>query len=44
MNPLDWPLIGGPLPVILLAGALFAVAWLAAGRNAPGRGLSLIHI
>src|SRR5215831_12178209 len=35
MNPLDWPLIAGPLPVILLAGALLALAWLAAGRNAP---------
>jgi len=39
MNPLDWPLIAGPLPVILLVSALLAVAWLAAGRNAPGRGL-----
>ena len=38
MNPLDWPLIAGPLPVILLVGALLALAWLAAGRNAPGRG------
>ena len=38
MNPLDWSLISGPLPVILLAGALLALAWLAAGRNAPGRG------
>src|SRR5499427_10346528 len=38
MNPLDWSLIGGPLPVILLVGALLALAWLAAGRNAPGRG------
>src|SRR5215831_21369471 len=38
MNPLDWSLIGGPLPVILLAGALLALAWLAAGRNAPGCG------
>src|SRR5215470_10361080 len=38
MNPLDWSLIAGPLPVILLAGALLALAWLAAGRNAPGRG------
>jgi len=39
MNPLDWSLVAGPLPVILLAGALFGLAWLAAGRNAPGRGL-----
>jgi S-formylglutathione hydrolase FrmB len=38
MNPLDWPLIAGPLPVVLLTGALLALAWLAAGRNAPGRG------
>ena len=38
MNPLDWSLIGGPVPVILLAGALLALAWLAAGRNGPGRG------
>src|SRR6516164_9071485 len=38
MNPLDWSLVAGPLPVILLVGALLALAWLAAGRNAPGRG------
>src|SRR5215831_17652290 len=38
MNPLDWSLIGGPLPVILLAGALLSLAWLAAGRNAAGQG------
>src|SRR5215472_1733165 len=38
MNPLDWSLIAGPLPVILLVGALLSLAWLAAGRNAPGRG------
>jgi len=38
MNPLDWSLISGPLPVILLVGTLLALAWLAAGRNAPGRG------
>ena len=38
MNPLNWSLIGGPLSVILLAGALLALAWLVAGRNAPGRG------
>src|SRR5215475_9390968 len=38
MNPLDWSLLAGPLPVILLAGALLALAWLAAGRNAPGQG------
>jgi S-formylglutathione hydrolase FrmB len=38
MNPLDWSLIAGPLPVVLLAGALLALAWLAAGRNAPRRG------
>jgi S-formylglutathione hydrolase FrmB len=38
MNPLDWSLIAGPLPVILLVGSLLALAWLAAGRNAPGRG------
>jgi S-formylglutathione hydrolase FrmB len=43
MNPLDWSLIGGPLPVILLAGALLALAWLAAGRNAPRRGAFLRH-
>ena len=36
MNPLDWSLIAGPLPVFLLVGALLALAWLAAGRNAPG--------
>ena len=38
MNPLDWSLIAGPLPVILLVGALLALAWLAAGPNAPGHG------
>ena len=38
MNPLDWSLVAGPLPVILLVSALLALAWLAAGRNAPGRG------
>ena len=38
MNPLDWALVAGPLPVILLVGALLALAWLVAGRNAPGRG------
>ena len=38
MNPLDWSLIAGPLPVILLVGALVALAWLAAGRDGPGRG------
>jgi S-formylglutathione hydrolase FrmB len=37
MNPLDWSLIAGPVPVILLIGALLALAWLAAGRNAPRR-------
>ena len=37
MNPLDWSLIAGPLPVILLVSALLAVAWLVAGRNAPRR-------
>jgi S-formylglutathione hydrolase FrmB len=36
MNPLDWSLTAGPLPVILLTGALAALAWLPAGRNAPG--------
>ncbi len=35
MNPLDWSLITGPMPVILLVSALLALAWLAAGRNAP---------
>jgi S-formylglutathione hydrolase FrmB len=39
MNPLDWSLIGGPLPVILLIGAVLALAWLAAGRNAPRHGM-----
>jgi S-formylglutathione hydrolase FrmB len=34
MNPLDWSLIAGPLPVILLVSALLALAWLVAGRNA----------
>src|SRR6516164_5363178 len=38
MNLLDWSLVAGPLPVILLVGALLALAWLAAGRNAPRRG------
>ena len=38
MNPLDWSLLAGPLPVILLAGALLALGWLVAGGNAPGRG------
>src|SRR6516162_4522470 len=31
MNPLDWSLVAGPLPVILLVSALLALAWLAAG-------------
>jgi S-formylglutathione hydrolase FrmB len=35
MNPLNWSLITGPLPIILLIGALLALAWLVAGRNAP---------
>jgi len=35
MNPLDWSLMAGPLPVILLIGALLALAWLVAGREAP---------
>lgn len=34
MNPLDWPMIAGPLPVIMLISARLALAWLAAGRNA----------
>ncbi len=38
MNPLDWSLIAGPLPVILLVSALLALAWLVAGRTAPRRG------
>src|SRR6516165_10404288 len=38
MNPLDWSLVAGQLPVVLLVSALLALAWLAAGRNAPGRG------
>jgi S-formylglutathione hydrolase FrmB len=38
MSPLDWSLVAGPLPVILLAGALAGLAWLVAGRSAPGRG------
>jgi S-formylglutathione hydrolase FrmB len=38
MNPLDWSLIAGPLPVILLVSALLALAWLVAGRRAPGYG------
>jgi S-formylglutathione hydrolase FrmB len=38
MNPLDWPLVAGPLPVILLVCALLALAWLVAGRNASGYG------
>jgi S-formylglutathione hydrolase FrmB len=38
MNPLDWSLLTGPLPVILLVSAVLALAWLTAGRNAPGRG------
>ncbi len=37
MNPLDWSLIAGPLPIILLVSALLAVAWLVAGRCAPRR-------
>jgi len=41
MNPLDWSLIAGPLPVILLVSALLALAWLVAGRNAPKRGFLL---
>jgi S-formylglutathione hydrolase FrmB len=38
MNPLDWSLIAGPLPVIMLVSAPLALAWLAAGRNGPRRG------
>jgi S-formylglutathione hydrolase FrmB len=38
MNPFGWSLIAGPLPVILLVGALLALAWLVAGRNAPKLG------
>jgi hypothetical protein len=38
MNPLDWSLIAGPLPVILLVGAPLGLAWLVAGRSAPRRG------
>ena len=38
MNPLDWSLIAGPLPVILPVSALLALAWLVAGRRAPGYG------
>src|SRR5436190_12804277 len=41
MNPLDWSLIAGPLPVILLVSALLALAWLVAGRNAPKHGFLL---
>src|SRR5215469_12299791 len=37
MNPLDWSLIAGPLPVILFVSAPLALAWLAAGRNGPRR-------
>ena len=35
MNPLDWSLIVGLLPVILLVSLLLEFAWLAAGRNVP---------
>lgn len=42
MNPLDWSLIAGPLPVILLVSALLALAWLVAGRNAP-KGSSVLR-
>ena len=42
MYPLDWSLIAGPLPVILLVSALLALAWLVAGRNARVR-LSVDH-
>lgn len=38
MNPLDWSLIAGPVPVIVLVSALLALAWLVAGRNAPRPG------
>ena len=38
MNPLDWSLLTGPLPVALLVSAVLALAWLTAGRNAPGHG------
>ena len=44
MNPLDWSLIAGPLPVILLVSALLALAWLVAGRNAPKHGSVLRSI
>jgi S-formylglutathione hydrolase FrmB len=43
MNPLDWSLVAGPLPVILLVSALLALAWLAAGRNAPGRTAGAVY-
>src|SRR5689334_23200368 len=42
MNPLDWSLIAGPLPVILLVSALLALAWLVAGRSAP-KGSSVLR-
>ncbi|MDA8318906.1 MAG: alpha/beta hydrolase-fold protein [Actinomycetota bacterium] len=37
MNPLSWPLLSGPVPVILLTGALLALAWLVAAGNAGRR-------
>ncbi|MDA8319895.1 MAG: alpha/beta hydrolase-fold protein [Actinomycetota bacterium] len=36
-NPLDWPLLSGPFPAIVLAAGLLAVAWLVAARNAGRR-------
>jgi len=36
MNPLDWPMIAGPLSVILLISTLLALTWHAAGRNGTG--------
>jgi S-formylglutathione hydrolase FrmB len=38
MNPFNWSLITGPVPVISLISTLVAMAWLAVGRNAPRRG------
>src|SRR5579859_497890 len=35
MNPLDWSLLGGPVPVILVIAGLAGTTWVIAGRPGP---------
>lgn len=47
MNPLDWSLIGGAVPVILLVAGLAGAVWLIGGRAGPGarpRGWPLVGV